>query len=760
MGRIPPPRPGFRSARIPCVLGLLLVLLTSPALFEASALAQEPFDPVVLHAELTTVDEILVHDGLGAGEMEMLRETLTRIQALGQNCQESAGRQLESVRHFHAAIGEELPDEPERLTTARGRVREEQRRIEARQAECRLLVARVTELQTRLAEERQELRTRELHARDDSLPVVVLDMLRLGICRERLQLWRDYLQQGLIRWEVLLVLLLSLAAAGAGHLVAARMARRWDTPRQAAPFLFLPVLTALTTIIAAGWLLLDQRQLPPSAATRLLAALMAVAVLLARLVRLRRMQPDSTVGLWPVVFWGLTLAVVLCTVPVPPMDMLVSPLLLLVRGVALTLFCYATWALERSCCPGRGGTLRPAGRRVLTVLLLALVAAEWAGYRDLVRFMLLALAGSLLAIALTAAASHLLPPALSGLALGQTSWQRRLRRLAGVDDKIVISGLIWFGWLSRVLLWSCCLLVVLWFWDAGGKWSRFVLELYRQGFALGNVSLKPGRIVQGLLIFCLGWSLLVLVRQQVERWCLRLDTELEPGARETITTLAGYIGSGLVIFFSLLVGGLDFTGLAVVAGALSVGLGFGLKNILENFVSGLILLFERPIRRGDWIQVGSTEGYVKRISVRSTVIQTFENADVIVPNSELIANQVTNLMFDDDRRGRLRIPVGVAYGSDTALVERLLVEVARQHPQVLVGSKSLSDPWVLFLCFGESSLDFELSCYLRDINARLRVRSDLLHAIDRAFREHNIEIPFPQRDVHIRRQPAAVTQSL
>jgi potassium efflux system protein len=172
---------------------------------------------------------------------------------------------------------------------------------------------------------------------------------------------------------------------------------------------------------------------------------------------------------------------------------------------------------------------------------------------------------------------------------------------------------------------------------------------------------------------------------------------------------------------------------------------------VNNFISGLILLFERPIKTGDWIMVGNTEGYVKRIRIRSTEIQTFDRADVIVPNSELIAGQVTNWMLHDSR-GRARIPVGVAYGSDTQKVKTILEKVAEEHPRV-VNDGSTPKPRVLFRGFGESSLDFELRCFIQDIDERLQVVSDLNFAIDAAFRENGIEIPFPQRDVHVRDLP-------
>jgi small-conductance mechanosensitive channel len=178
-----------------------------------------------------------------------------------------------------------------------------------------------------------------------------------------------------------------------------------------------------------------------------------------------------------------------------------------------------------------------------------------------------------------------------------------------------------------------------------------------------------------------------------------------------------------------------------------VGIGFGLQNVVNNFVSGLILLFERPIKTGDWVVVGETEGFVKRIRIRSTQIQTFDRADVIVPNSDLISHQVTNWMLYDPL-GRIKVRVGVAYGSDTEKVRDILLEVASGHDMVIKDG-SAPEPQVLFRGFGDSSLDFELRCHIDHIDYRLLVISDLNFAIDKAFREHGIEIPFPQRDIHV-----------
>jgi small-conductance mechanosensitive channel len=215
----------------------------------------------------------------------------------------------------------------------------------------------------------------------------------------------------------------------------------------------------------------------------------------------------------------------------------------------------------------------------------------------------------------------------------------------------------------------------------------------------------------------------------------------------------------LAVLFALSLAGIEFSNLAIVAGALSVGIGFGLQNVVNNFVSGLILLFERPVRTGDWIVVGTTQGTVKRISIRSTTVQTFDRADVIVPNSELISGQVTNWTLDTPW-GRVCVPVGVAYGSDTAKVKEILLNIGKTHPLVVQNNPYWPDPIVLFLAFGASSLDFELRVIVRNISEKMQVISDLNFAIDQAFRDNGIEIPFPQQDVYLKQVPEGLRSDM
>lgn len=223
-------------------------------------------------------------------------------------------------------------------------------------------------------------------------------------------------------------------------------------------------------------------------------------------------------------------------------------------------------------------------------------------------------------------------------------------------------------------------------------------------------------------------------------------TRLDMGIQHAITTITTYVIILIGLVILLQTAGIDLTTLNVLVGALGIGVGFGLQNIVNNFISGLIILLERPIKIGDRIEVGHIEGDVVKIGGRSTTVLTNDNISVIVPNSKFIIENVVNWSHNE-RTVRFRIPVSVAYGTDTRLVEKTLLEVAKENPDVLDNP----EPAVRFLEFGDSGLMFELRAWTMTlIHKKGKLISSLNFSIDEKFRERNIEIPFPQRDIHIR----------
>jgi small-conductance mechanosensitive channel len=258
---------------------------------------------------------------------------------------------------------------------------------------------------------------------------------------------------------------------------------------------------------------------------------------------------------------------------------------------------------------------------------------------------------------------------------------------------------------------------------------------------IGNISISIVGILGGILLFGLGF----VVTRWVQKWIdgnVLARSQVDLGVRNSVKTGIGYLGVGLAVIVGVSAAGIDLSSFALVASALSVGIGFGLQNIVSNFVSGLILLVERPFKVGDHVVTGATEGIVKRISVRATEIETFRKQSIIVPNSDLINSPVGNWTHRN-KIGRSEVPVAVSSHSDPQKVMDILLELVDQVPEVLRNP----EPHVEFLTFGASSLNFELRFHLADMGEGLRIRNNLRIAILKRFREEGIEIPFPQQEI-------------
>jgi potassium-dependent mechanosensitive channel len=297
-------------------------------------------------------------------------------------------------------------------------------------------------------------------------------------------------------------------------------------------------------------------------------------------------------------------------------------------------------------------------------------------------------------------------------------------------------------------------LVILDVWELAPSPSETWSNLVNWGFVFAGVRITVGRLLlAGVLIYLaytVSWLMRTLVQVEVSRgW------NLERGVAESINTLVHYAVITLGVLFGLGALGVELQNFAIVAGALGVGIGFGLQTVVNNFVSGLILLFERPVRVGDTVEVDGEWGTIKKIGLRSTVVVTFTQAELIVPNADLVSQKVTNWTLTNPVT-RLGLPVGVAYGSDITRVLQILVEAGSLHPAVAKDPP----PSALFIGFGDSSLDFELRIWITDIASRLIAKSAILAEIDARFRAEGIEIPFPQRDLHIRSVDPAVARSV
>jgi len=257
----------------------------------------------------------------------------------------------------------------------------------------------------------------------------------------------------------------------------------------------------------------------------------------------------------------------------------------------------------------------------------------------------------------------------------------------------------------------------------------------------GSISISIGDVLEFVLTVWLAYLLSRLLRFVLQEE-IYPKIDLAPGLSYAASSLLHYIILALGFVAALGVLGVDFSKVSLVAGAFSVGIGFGLQSVVNNFVSGLILLFERPIQVGDTVEVGNLQGIVRRIGIRASVLHTLQGADIIVPNSQLVTDKVTNWTLSDKLR-RVDLPVGVNYGANPKKVVDLLVGVAQVHPQVL----KHPPPEAIFLSYGDSSINFELRVWTDQSRPPTPIKSDLASAVYDAVIAAGLSFPFPQREV-------------
>jgi len=381
-------------------------------------------------------------------------------------------------------------------------------------------------------------------------------------------------------------------------------------------------------------------------------------------------------------------------------------------------------------------------RAFLTVGLVALPIVAVLGYTGLATYFMRAFIMSGLVLAAlglvrTVGRESLAASLDAGRPIG-----RRVHKLFALDHEASARALFWLRFLFDLGLIFIAGVALLPVWGLGAEETAASLAKLMRGIRVGSYTFSLIDLFIGLFVFIAIVFMTRLIQKGLENHVLPNLTK-DKGVRDALKTGVGYVGVIIAALVTISALGLDLTNLALVAGALSVGIGFGLQNVVNNFVSGLILLAERPIKPGDWVVVGGHEGRVKKVNVRSTEVETFQMASVIIPNADLISNPVVNWTHKNIK-GRVDVAVGVAYGTDPYLVKTVLLDCTNAHPNVMAEP----NPYVLFLDFGESSLNFEVRMYLSDVEQRLHTGSEIRFKIHDALKEHGIEIPFPQRVVH------------
>jgi potassium-dependent mechanosensitive channel len=378
------------------------------------------------------------------------------------------------------------------------------------------------------------------------------------------------------------------------------------------------------------------------------------------------------------------------------------------------------------------------------LIAISIVATALTGYLALSRFIAqqLVVTGSLLAVV------YLLLLWADGVAQAMTDETSNLgawlKSAGGLDDSKRSQLAVPVSLMLKLLVLVCSVPLILNQW--GYPWGD-IQELYHQlffGFQIGTTHVSLAAIFAAIIVFILGY----VAARFFQRW---LDAQvlkpagLSGGLRDSISTGVGYIGVFAAALYALSWAGFPLSNLALVAGAFSVGIGFGLQSVVSNFVSGLILLAERPIKVGDLVMVGGEEGIVRKISVRSTEIETFERANVLIPNSFFMNEKVKNWTLRNNT-GRIEIRVGVSHESEPRKVKAILLNAAQDHPNIMRDPA----PFVDFEDFNEEALHFKLYAFIYDLNKSVAIRTELRIAILDAFKAAGIAIPTRQTDITVR----------
>ena len=752
---------------------LVLAMLVPLACVAADEYVESPQAVNKLDTDLDKIERSLKRRDLKLEQLALWTKQLSDIKGESEKCTKDVAAQVERLTADIEKLGKPIRAESEDVRRKRNLFNQQKTELEKRQASCSLMLIRSDEILQKIAKLQKEIIATHLLADGPTFYELVKENWQQPaqwFYSSRAFVVKHSGLQRLTILEIAFLLILILVGIFLGVFYRHRRLdkikdRVWD---HSFSNLFYGALASnfaryapamFGSLLAFGFLLFKLGNDQPVPFINVVAYALPVYFSLLAIIRsfLRPHGPAKLVVKLPadvagafskrlellllLLFVGYLLFATLLAQSLP------ETALLMARGVFAIIFIlnlmWVVWLI--GYLPRLGETLW--ARAILMLALFAVLVIEWMGYRNLSVWILRTLIGTVFVSGMLWLVLRLLREFYLALNQGKADWHQWVHRLAGLREDENIPGLFWLYAILVLTSWTAFAWVILVIWGISDTALNQLSVAFLEGFVVGSLKVVPARILLAIGVFALLSSLSSWFKRRLEREWL-IHTRMERSARETFVTISGYTGFALALIIALSVAGFAFTNLAIIAGALSVGIGFGLQNIVNNFVSGLILLFERPIKTGDWIVVGNTEGYVKRIQMRSTLIQTFDRADVIVPNSELISSQVTNWMLYD-ARGRAKVPIGVAYGTDTQRVKEILLKLAETHPDVIRDGSS-PEPKVLFLGFGDSSLNFELRCHISNIDTRLQFISDMNFAIDAEFREQGIEIPFPQRDLHIR----------
>lgn len=382
-------------------------------------------------------------------------------------------------------------------------------------------------------------------------------------------------------------------------------------------------------------------------------------------------------------------------------------------------------------------------RGILIVFLISMLFTIWLGFERLSLFIIKNILVTFVVLGISIGVLWVLRELFELIENEEFTTSQKVRSFFGVRPNKKLHEISLLKISIYIIVITLFIYIIASNWGVTERLAGTFAENLIHGFTLANFAIHPGRILLAVILFAI---ILLIGRTIAANITRREQFRNKQDTQVAIASIIIYFSFSIALIIALIATGINFTSLAIIAGALSVGIGLGLQGIVNNFASGIILLLERPFKPGDRISIGDKEGIVKRIRVRSTQITTAAKEDIIVPNSDLVTKQITNYMFRD-RFWRLTCNVNVAHGNNPELVKSVLLEIATQHPDVV--KEGSNAPMVLFKGFDDSNLLFELLCVIQDVNKKLLVTSDLYFAIDAEFKKYRIPLATPQRDVHV-----------
>ncbi len=762
------------SARPPRLSHLHQILLLLVVCAAAPALAQEAsrFDPFAADTELTEFSNRLDSDDTDTAFLTRARARSVNITTRATTCNIEATAERQRLEARYEPLREIDLDVSGTVMDQRREIRAALDQAIARQSECGgvrdeaiALVDRITEIQTAISQQFLTNRT------DSALGLAVSLPQRLAALPEKLRGAVDLqVREDLSAANLLWLLVGSGVLAVAIGLYLRHRFNRWfdaagaNSAEPQMKYLFPKPLAQYAPLILEGLALLIVLLIGiQDASFDLIVVRVAAGVLLFGLgctvidwatgplspaASVKGLIPDHVAPLrLRLRFFILTLVasfVVLGTnwLSIRLVDPRVGGRATMILLVAVSLFFVLRYLSRVPGLRRRFRLIRHLGSLALVAGMVSLLL----GFQNLAGYLIHGATRTALALLILWILLWLVFQGFDFLMQKDSPAATRVRRNLGVRKDGSRSGLGFMQLIADLVLWLSFAVYLIYVWDESGTTLDELINRIQIGYTVGQVQLVPLDIIGGILVFAAVIVLLGWIKRWIDqRWLQHIVAER--GAREAIITLIGYVGFVTAALIGLTMAGVDLGGLAFASAALALGIGFGMQEIANNFVSGLILLFERPIRPGDFVSVGDTEGFVRSIRIRATEIETLDNQNVLVPNSELVSGRVTNWVLRNPQ-GRLRVTVGVAYGSDVENVKHVLETVAVAHPEVITDGRAPA-PRALFMGFGDSSLDFELRVRIQRIERRYSVQSDLNFAINKEFIAQGIEIPFPQRDLHL-----------